>query len=563
MKRSLVLLTGLLAISCSNVDVVAPPPPPTKIASMPAPTDLDIALDGLSEAQIASHIEFLSSDLLEGRAPGTRGEELAIAYITSQMKLAGLQPGAPDGSYFQDVPLMGTKIEAKSPLTLTEADGTVTELAFKDEFVFGTDLDTPGEITQGDLVFVGYGIDAPGFDWDDYKDLDVKGKILIGLVNDPPATSDEPNLFQADTLTYYGRWTYKWEEARRRGALGSFLIHTLPSAGYPYAVVKNGMLREQIQLAIPPENPLHLRGWISQQAAEKIAELSGSSLDDWFRSASKRDFQAKELGLSLDFESGYEIRKFNGTNVVGMIPGQSHPDEAIVFSSHHDHLGIGPADESGDTIYNGAMDNATGVSMMLAVAKALSEFPDGHDRSIYFASVTAEESGLLGAKHFARFPSLPANQMVANINVDGGNIYGKSTDIAGLGSEMSQLSDWYSEAAGEEGLTVTGDSDPGQGYFFRSDQLAFARIGVPALFVRKGSSYVGKPADYIKKEEAAYRLRAYHRPGDEYNADWNVEGMVQQARVTLRLAEKLANSHEWPAWNPGSAFEGARKESGR
>ncbi len=533
---------------------------------MPAPAppaidDLDVALSSIEEDFLASHIEFLSSDLLEGRAPGTRGEELAVAYISSQMRQLGLEPGAPDGSYFQNVPLMGTKIEAKSALTLTDNDAEVTELAFKNEFVFGSDLDVLEQSTTGDLVFVGYGIDAPGSNWDDFGDIDVSGKILIGLVNDPPANSTEPTLFQADTLTYYGRWTYKWEEARKRGAKGSFLIHTLPTAGYPYAVVKNGMLREQIQLETPPENPLELRGWISQRAAEKIAELSGTTLDDWFRAASKRAFVAQELPLSLSFDAGYEIRKFNGTNVIAKLTGKSHPNEAIVFSSHHDHLGIGPADTSGDTIYNGALDNSTGIAMMLTTARALASIPDGHDRTIYFASVTAEESGLLGAKYFARFPSLPANQMVANINVDSGNIFGESTDITGLGSEMSDLEGLFAVAASQEDLSVTGDTKPGQGYFFRSDQLAFARIGVPAVFIRTGNKFVDQAPDYFSKISGEYNMKRYHRPADEYSTDWDLSGLVQQTRVTLRLAEHLANSHDWPEWKTGAAFEAARKES--
>ena len=411
-------------------------------------------------------------------------------------------------------------------------------------------------------MFVGYGISNPGYDWDDYKDLDVTGKVLLSFVNDPPATAEEPNLFQADTLTYNGRWTYKYEEARRRGAAGILLIHTEPMAGYPFTVLSNGARGEQIDLATLPENPLALKGWITQDVAEQLAQMSGTTLEAWQEAAATRDFEPQELPVNANLAMQFERRRFEGTNVLGKIVGATRPDEAIVYTAHHDHLGKDQAliDAGEDGIYNGAVDNASGVAMMLEIAEAFmaSEPPA---RTVLFATLSAEEEGLLGSKFYATDPVFPLAKTIANVNVDSGNLYGETDDIVGIGAERSEMLDFLRDAAAAENMTVTPDPAPNQGTFFRSDQLAFARGGVPAVFVKTGRSFRNRPADYHDTITADYRTNRYHQVEDELRDDAPFGGIVQQTRVAFRLGYRLANSTLRPQWKPSEAFAETRAAS--
>lgn len=517
----------------------------------------DTAFGAIDSTKLSQHIAYLSSDKLEGRGTGMRGEQLAVEYIAEQMQEAGLEPAGDDGTFFQAVPLLGSTPKPQTPLVLKNENGQELSLEFIDDFTVSTDLESNAVSTTGQLVFVGYGVDAPAYDWHDFKDVDVKDKIIVSFVNDPPPTADEPNLFQADTMTYYGRWTYKYEEARRRGARGMFLIHTTPTASYPFTVLSNTAASEQVQLATPPENPLEVKGWITEESARQLAEMAGTTLEAWFEAASKRDFQPQTLPITASIEVDYDVRRFSGTNVVGKLPGRVRPEEAIVYTAHHDHLGIGePVNE--DSIYNGAVDNATGVAMTLALAQAFESLPESPDRSVLFVTLSAEEHGLLGAEYYAREPHIPMAQTIANINVDSGNIYGRTTDIVGIGAERSDMQRLLRTAAMAEGMTVTPDNRPNAGIFFRSDQLAFARSGVPAVYLKTGSSFEGRPTDYFQQVSDEYNNNDYHQPSDEYDPNWPLGGLIQQTRVAFRIGYQLAYSDLKPQWKQGEAFGQAK-----
>lgn len=565
MKRLLAapLLLALLLAACGDdpAHTIAPPDDEGPAEGIP-----EAALALIDSTTLRQHIAVLAHDDMEGRGTGTPGEERAVAYIAEQMEAAGLVGAAEDGSFFQPVPLLGSTPVEVGSLTLTAEDGTTEAFAFDEDFVASTDLDAAEAEISGALVFVGYGITNPGYDWDDYKDVDVSGKVLVGFVNDPPATAEEPNLFQGDTLTYNGRWTYKYEEARRRGAQGMLLIHTNETAGYSFQVLQAGARGEQIQLATPPENPLHLKGWITQPVAERLAEMSGTTLEAWFEAAASRAFRPAELPVSASLAATFETRRFEGTNVLGKIAGATHPEEAVVYSAHHDHLGKDEAliAAGEDGIYNGAVDNASGVSMLLTIARAFRALEEPPARTVLFATVTAEESGLLGSEHYAEHPVIPLAHTIANINVDSGNLHGETEDIVGIGAERSEMLALLREAAAEEAMSVTPDPQPGQGLFFRSDQLAFARGGVPAVFINTGHRFRGRDAAYADSVFADYRANRYHQPGDELTDEMLFGGLVQQTRVAFRLGHRLASEPALrPAWKPSEAFAETRAASER
>ncbi len=560
MFRLTPLLALALLLPLGGCDETTSPPAAEALAEAgPVP---DAALAAIDSVALREHIAVLASDAFEGRGTGTPGEEKTVAYIREQMEAAGLVGAMPDGSFFQPVPLLGSTPTDVGTLVLTPEEGEAVSLDLVDDYIASTDLDAAEASIDGPLVFVGYGISNPGYDWDDFKDLDVTGKVLLAFVNDPPATEDEPDLFQADTLTYNGRWTYKYEEARRRGAAGIFLVHTEPTAGYPFTVLSSDARGEQIQSADPPESPLQLKGWITQPVAEQLAQMSGTTLEAWQAEAATRAFQPRELPVRASLAMTFESRRFEGTNVLGKIVGRTTPEEAIVYTAHHDHLGIDRELEAAgeDGIYNGAVDNASGVAMMIELGQA---FAAGEPpaRTVIFATLSAEESGLLGSAHYARNPVVPLARTIANINVDSGNLDGPTNDIVGVGAERSEMLGLLRAAAADEGMTVTPDPRPNQGIFFRSDQLAFARGGVPAVFVVTGTDFQGRDPDYATQLAAAYRAERYHQPSDELRDDMLFGGIVQQTRVAFRLGYALANSSLRPAWNPSEAFAETRRTS--
>ena len=573
---------GSLVAACApGVPVNAPDGPlamptgdPGPEAAVPAVMEKRLAAPpaaafaAIDSMTLKMHLEELADDSYEGRGTGTPGEAKTIAYVSQWMKEYGLSPGAPDGTFFQSVPLRGSTPSNVTPLTLTPTSGASAgapmELTFVDDFIAATDLAASRtSLDAAPMVFVGYGITNPGYNWDDFKDVDVSGKVLVGFVNDPPPSADEPNLFQADTLTYNGRWTYKYEEARRRGAAGVFLIHTTPTAGYPFQVLQSGAAGESIELATVPDNPLRVKGWITQPNAEALMAAAGLTLREAFVMAASRDFRPVELPVTATFSMDLASRTFNGTNVIGVLPGTTRAAETIAYTAHHDHLGIDREKEARgeDGIYNGAVDNASGVAMLLTLAKAHAAAPKAA-RSALFLSLSAEESGLLGSKYYAENPSFALKNTIANVNVDSGNLDGETADIVGIGAERSEMLGLLREAAAGEGMTVSPDQAPNQGIFFRSDQLAFARGGVPAVFVETGGTFIGQPAGYAKQMSDDYLRNRYHQPADELLPHQSYGGLLQQTRVAFRLGYGIAAQPELrPQWKATEAFAETRRLS--
>ncbi|MGH6629394.1 MAG: M20/M25/M40 family metallo-hydrolase, partial [Burkholderiales bacterium] len=411
------------------------------------------------------------------------------------------------------------------------------EFKFADEFVGGSDLEQTEIPISGEIVFVGHGISAPENNWDDYKGVDVKGKVLLMMVNDPPATPTEPHLFGGKALTYYGRWTYKYEEGARRGAAGVILIHTSESAGYGWQVVRNSWGAERFGLLPDGNTPaLKLKSWVTEEAARKIAQLGGQNLDQLRQSATSRNFKPVPLNAKLDMTLRSQVQRLTSPNVVAVYRGNdlTLKNEYVVYSAHWDHLGIRP-DQPGDNIYNGAVDNATGIAGMLSIAKACTSLIIRPKRSILFIATTAEEQGLLGAEYYARNPLVPIRDTVANINLDSMNVLGQTTDITPLGAERSSLGKFIEEVAKENNLTVSLDAHPEQGHFYRSDHFPFAKAGIPAVSFNPGSKFVGHSESWSEEQFADYNQHRYHQPSDEYSPTWDFAGLAQQARLAFRI----------------------------
>lgn len=516
----------------------------------------------IEDSELRAHVKFLSDDLLEGRGTGARGGLLAAKYIAAKYESLGLEPAAADRTYFQQAALVGIKTDPSTKLTVKGASASA-DFNFGDQFVAGTEMEKMEIPINTDIVFVGYGVTAPENNWDDYKGLDVRGKVLLMMVNDPPATAAEPNLFGGKALTYYGRWTYKFEEAARRGAAGAILIHTSDSAGYGWQVVRSSWDGERFGL-VPDAgvNALAIKGWVTEDVARKIAALGGQNLDQLRQAAQTRAFRPVPLGAKVETTLKTVSHRVQSPNVVGILRGgdPALKNEYVVVSAHWDHLGIRPQ-VAGDNIYNGAVDNATGVAGMLAIAKAFQSLNTKPKRSILFIATTAEEQGLLGAEFYARHPLVPLARTVANINLDSMNVLGQTTDIAPLGAERSTLGKVIEAVAGENQVTISPDAHPEQGLFYRSDHFPFAKVGVPAVNFEPGSNFVGHSAEWGKEKFKDYNENRYHQPTDEYSPNWDFSGMVQQARLAFWVALRVANADETPQWNKGDEFERARLQS--
>jgi len=522
-------------------------------ASLPSP---------ISESALRAHIKFLSDDRLEGRGTGARGGELAALYIAEQFEALGLKGAGEKGSFWQPVSLVGVKADAKTELRISGQSGAES-FKFADDFVVFTGAQTENVNVNADLIFVGYGIDAPGQKWNDYKGPaeDYRGKILVMLVNDPPATAEEPELFGGRRLTYYGRWTYKFEEAARRGAVGALLLHTNESAGYPWSVVRtsNGSWRFDLARTASDRTPyLQLRSWMTDDAAHRMMRLAGLNLDDLRRQAAARDFRPVKLNLTAAINLHSELKRVEAPNVVAILPGRDPKlrDEYVVFSAHWDHLGVGAPDKTGDTIYNGALDNATGVASVIEIARVLSGLPlaERPRRSILFLIPTAEEQGLIGAEWYSLHPLVPIEKTAANINLDSMNILGPTHDFVPLGAERSSLKAVVEAVAKERGLRISPDPRPEQGSFFRSDHFPFAKVGVPSISLKEGSDYVGHPKEWGEKKFKEYNDAHYHQPSDEFRDDWNFQAMIQEADFALAIGRRVADAAGMPKFNPGDEF---------
>lgn len=517
--------------------------------------------------KIRERVIRLSGDDFEGRGPGTEGGKRAAQYIADELKASGVKPGN-GKSFFQNVKMVGVKADPNTKLEVTNAGGTAN-YKFGDEFVATTSAQAADVSVDSELVFVGYGIDAPLYNWNDYSGSadDYKGKVLLILVNDPPATVAEPNLFGGKALTYYGRWTYKYEEAARRGAAGVILIHTNESAGYGWNVVRtsNGNWRYEIARTPNERTPfLKVKSWMTDDAASRMLKMAGLNIEHLRERAASRGFKPVKTGLRVKLDLRSEFKSFESPNLVGVVEGSDAKlkNEYVVYTAHWDHLGIGEPDARGDKIYNGAYDNASGVSATLGIADAIAKMPKKQrpKRSSYFLFTTAEEQGLLGAEYFAAHPLVPLNKIAGNVNIDGVNFFGTVKDFSALGAERSTVEMVVSEVAKERNLTLDGDMRPEQGFFFRSDHFPFAKVGVPAISLRHGDDFVtpltGEALSFFREYTAKY----YHQASDEYKPWWNTDAMIQNAEIGMAIGFKLGNLPLLPRYKDSDEFSAADKQ---
>ncbi|MFA5908622.1 MAG: M20/M25/M40 family metallo-hydrolase [Vicinamibacterales bacterium] len=534
----------VLAAGCTQP---APPPPP------PTPAENEITVDSLT-----AHIKTLASDEFGGRAPATPGGAKATEYLATQMAALGLEPGAADGTFFQQVPIVESVVERNFVLSVPGN----TYRYYTDVVAF-SGVEKPRVQVQGEVVFVGYGINAPELNWNDYAGVNVKNKWVMIMVNDPPAPADEPTLFGGPALTYYGRWTYKFEEAARQGAAGALLIHTDESATYPWQVVQSSWSGTQYSLPPQPGAPaLGIKGWITNAAAKDLARRGGRDLDAMRVTASKRGFKAMTLNTKAAATLMQRSSRKTAPNVIGVLKG-TNPAQSVVYTAHWDHFGTRaplPADApDADRIYNGAYDNASGCAGLLEIAKAFTKTSQKPARSIYFVFVTAEESGLLGSGYFAANPPMPMGTVAANINVDGVNYLGPARDMIQLGSDRSTLGPMVEAILKERGRALGGDSHPERGYFFRSDHFPFAKAGVPALSLSEPREFTGPNGAALLKKQEEYNGKDYHQPSDQYDPSWDFSGGVEDLRALAQLGWRVAAQAEMPKYNDGDQFAHVRK----
>lgn len=530
-------------------------------ASAPVTAAEKAAAKAITDDEIRGHTRFLASDLLEGRAPATRGDKLAQEYIAAQMESLGLEPGAPEGGWIQKVPLVGIvgKVPEKLSVSRDARKAEFTKLA--DYVAFSGTQKPQSQVNAAEIVFVGYGIVAPEFQWDDYKDVDVKGKVLLMMNNDP---EDDPKTFAGKTRLWYGRWDYKYSIAAQKGAVGAFIIHTQPSAGYPWQVVQTSWSRERFELPYEGEPRVEIKGWFTEDASKKIAALGGQDLDSLRAGALKRDFRPTPLGVTLSLAIENTVQTKESGNVVGKLPG-SDPRlsrEAVLYTAHHDHLGMKTDPKPGeDAIFNGALDNASGVAAMLAIVEAFGELPKAPRRTVYFAAVTAEEQGLLGSEYLARHPPIEPGRIAANINIDGVSIFGRTKDLTVIGLGKSELDATITSIAKMQGRVVKPDQFPDRGFFYRSDQFNLAKIGVPAAYFDSGTDVIGKPPGWGTKRIEEWEAKDYHQPSDHLTDAWDLGGAIEDAQLAFWLGVKVANADRMPQWTPGDEFEAARKKA--
>ncbi len=516
------------------------------------------ATEVITEDLLRSHIRFLADDLLEGRGPGSRGDELTQLYIATQFQSYGFKPVLPDGKWTQPVPLVGVTSAPPSTVTLKHASGSLTLNHNTDTMLVAGRPAEQIRLKDAELVFVGYGMQAPEYDWDDFKGVDLKGKVLVIMNNDP---AGDPELFAGRRRLYYGRWDYKYEMAARQGAAGAIIIHTTESAGYPYQVIQTSWSGEEFELKSTSGPRLEMRGWCTDEAAQRIATLAGKKLDDLRAAAEKRDFHPVPLGITLSLEMTCKVREQQTANVLAILPG-SDPQlkrETILFMAHHDHLGLAAQrDGNGDYIYNGAIDNASGTAALLSIARAIASLPTPPRRSIMFCAVGAEEQGLLGSQYLANHPPIPAGYMSAVINIDGINFLGKTHDVNVIGNGKSNMDPLIEKVAKWQKRIVTPDYFPDRGYYYRSDQFSLAKVGVPGVYLHAGVNVVGKPNGWGKEQLEAWVEKTYHQPSDEYDPNWNLDGAIDDIRLLCHVGLIAADSDESPAWKKGDEFEAAR-----
>lgn len=519
--------------------------------------DLDAARATIDVEGLAQGIRDLSADSMGGRAPASLGEERTVRYLRERFEDLGLEPGAGEG-WFQEVPLVAVDGEPARRAEI-RGRGTVNRLQPGTDYVAvsGSPVDSV-EIDDSGLVFVGYGIVAPEFGWDDYAGLDVRGKTVIVLVNDPGYATGDTALFKGRAMTYYGRWTYKYDEAGRQGAAGVLVVHSTGPAGYPWEVVESGWTGEQFLLDAAEGPPAaDFQGWFAEETARTVFAQAGLDLDSLTQAAAARGFRAVPLGLGISLGIRNDIRRSTSRNLIARLPGRSRPDEHVIYMGHWDHLGTDSSLE-GDSIYNGALDNASGVSGILEIAEAFRAAGRAPERSLLFVALTAEEQGLLGSKHYAEHPVWPLASTVAAINIDALNIYGPTRDVTVVGYGMSALDSVLTAAAGPVERVLAPDPEPEQGSFFRSDHFEFAKQGVPALYIGEGVQDYRYGEEWARARHDEYTAERYHKPGDEFDSSWNLEGAVEDLRLLFSVGWCLADSEAWPNWREGTEFRALR-----
>lgn len=543
MKKISILLTFIFVIACQSS------------------VDLEVVEQSITETSLLNHIEILSSDDFEGRAPATRGDDLTIEYLIEQLKEIGIAPGMPDGSYTQEIPLLSQRVDRSSAtMTIKKNGNLISELDYSTEFMAWPSNEAEEiRIRDAEVVYVGYGIQAPEFDWDDYKGVDVSGKVVLFKNSDP---SHDPEIFEGNARLYYGRWSYKFEKAEEMGALGAIIIHTTPTAGYPWLVVSNSWGRERFSLKSGDStngNIPEFNSWLTQQSSSILLEQAGLGLRDALDAAASRDFTPILLdGVTIDVDLNAEYGELSTSNVIGKIEGsdRSLRDEYVIFSAHHDHLGITfPVD--GDSINNGAWDNASGVSAVLETVKALKAVENELRRSVKFMFVGAEEMGLLGSLYWSQNPTVHPGKVSANINLDSMQIFGETNDMVLIGYGRNSITDIFKQHIEDAGRVAVRDPQPEQGFFYRSDHFSYARIGIPAIYPNGGRDYIDKPDNWAAVADSV-RATNYHAVSDEINEFWDMAGMESDVRLIFRASFDIINRDEMMSWTPGDEFEAVR-----
>jgi Zn-dependent M28 family amino/carboxypeptidase len=531
---------------------------PTSVTAVERITQAAVtAAEGITGDELRRVVAEISADDYGGRGPGTEGEMKTRAFLARELSALGFGPAGENSSYEQAVELVGVTTNAPATWRF-EGQGGSVELARSADFVAVSGVQGPSAaIDDAELVFVGYGIVAPEYDWNDFKDVDVRGKVLVMLNNDPDW---DPELFAGVERLYYGRWTYKYESAAAHGAAGAIIVHTTPSAGYGWNVVQSSWSGPQYELPAGDEPRTQVRGWVTEDAARRLI----GTVHDFaalVEQAKSRDFRPVPLGVTTSLQLHNTLTRTPSANVLGVMRGRDPAlaAEHVIYTAHYDHLGLGEPDAEGDTIYNGARDNASGVAMLLAIGRAFAALPEKPRRSIMLLFVAAEEQGLIGSQFYAEQPTVPPGLIAANVNFDSGNVWGETRDITYLGFGKSTLDAVALDVAAYQGRTVQGDQFPDRGYYYRSDQFNFAKIGVPAFYLRGGTDFVGRPAGWGEEQLVRYEERDYHQPSDELTPDWSFAGMVQDARFGFHAGLLVANDDALPQWNAGNEFEAARR----
>ena len=558
------LLGGLLLAQAGNNPGESHPANTTNTAPRVAglPSAAERAMAAVDPEKIRAQVKFLASDLLEGRGTGARGGDIAAEYIATQFALYGLQPAGDNGGYMQKVPMVGIATQDDTTFTLVPDKGEPMNLHNRADFVAMDETTNTQDEVDAPIVWIGYGIDAPEYNWNDYKDVDVKGKVLLMMVNQPP--SDDPKFFNGKTLTYYGRWTYKFEEAARKGAVGVILIHKTDMASYGWNVVRNSWSGERAYLRDDPAPKLKVASWIQLDAAQKLAQACGMNLDQMMAAAQTRGFKAVPLPAKLKAHLFSKVRPFDVNNVVAKLPGSDPKlkDEAVIYSAHYDHLGIVPG-MPGDNIYNGAQDNATGCGILLEIARVLALAPQQPKRSIYFASVTAEEQGLRGSEFLGKHPPIPAKEISLDLNYDDVPTLGVPQEVNVAGAERTTFYPTVESTAKDFGLKIVPDSQPGAGHYYRSDHFSLARAGVPAFSIDEGAKYQDHDREWGLQQAKDFVAKRYHQPTDEYYPEMDFRGDAVMARFGVALGWLAADQPTLIGWKAGDEFAKARAASGQ